>query len=195
MSIHNSRPSPLLSGPVSSFTKRLLHVNGLDSQEFLKWLLPPGMSFASTTLWWGRQKTRPRPHEGIDVKFFSTKRGRTCSLEAGTVIPTLFSGRVTAIFTDLVSQSVLIAHAQQGERCLYSLYAHVLPDPALTIGRCCSEGEIIGRIAQSTRHDVPAHLHLSTFWLTAALTNDITWPTLHQTAGLIWCNPLPFLGG
>ncbi|MDD5758481.1 MAG: hypothetical protein PHI06_05300 [Desulfobulbaceae bacterium] len=192
MSDHNPS-NPILSCTVSSFTQRLLHVNGLDTQEFVGWFLPPGMSFAATSLWWGRQKPRPRPHEGLDLKFFSTKHGGSCTLEAGTMIPTLFSGKIAAIFPDLISQSVLIAHAQEGLGRLYSLYAHIVPDPTLTIGQYCSEGEIIGQIARCPQPDVPTHLHLSTFRLAGALTNDVNWPELHQTSGLTWCDPLPFL--
>ena len=118
----------------SSFTQHLLQANHLQQQDFQGWLLQPGMLFAANQFWWGAEGPRPRPHEGLDLCTFGNRRGELNSLGAGALIPTLFAGQVVAIFADFLGQSILVAHQQQGARRFYSIYAHVIAAPHLSIG-------------------------------------------------------------
>lgn len=192
---HNSLSAPTLSCSSSSFTKRLVQLNRLDKQDFQDWHLPSGMLFASTTFWWGTNEPRPRPHEGLDLKFFLNNHNEVNSLQEGAMIPVLFSGQVVAIFPDFIGQSIMLAHEQLGTHRFYSIYAHVLAEPTMTIGHHCADGEIIARIAQTKKADIPTHLHLSTLWLSAAHLDEICWQKINSAANIEMCDPLPFIHG
>lgn len=185
-------PSPLKS----SFTKRLLQVNHLDAQGFQNWALLPGMLFGADRLWWGAGGPRPRPHEGVDLKDFVDGGGESVTLGEGGMIPALFGGQVVAIFADLLGHSIMVAHPlQQGESRLHSIYAHVEVEPGVALGQQCAAGEIIGRIAKMRNSGVPAHLHLSTFWLSGVLVEALSWSKLGRATNILWCDPLQFIRG
>ena len=188
--------TPLRSPLKSSFTKRLLQVNRLDEQGFQDWALVPGMLFGADRLWWGGGAPRPRPHEGVDLQDFVDGGGELVTLGAGRMIPALFGGRVVAIFVDFLGHSIMVAHPlRQGESRLHSIYAHVEVEPGVALGHQCAAGEIIGRIAKSNRSGVPAHLHLSTFWLSGVLADALSWSEIGRATNILWCDPLEFIGG
>lgn len=177
----------------STFTARLLQANHLHQQDFHQWALQPGMLYAADSTWWGARKTRPRPHEGLDLCTFSDRQGELHSLGAGTLIPALFSGQVVAMFADFLGQSILLTHHQHGGRRLCSILAHVMAEPHVAIGYPCHEGEIIARIAKSQKAAIPAHLHLSTLWLTGALLDEMSWSKIHSSTDIHLCDPLQFI--
>jgi len=178
----------------SSFTERLVQVNHLDEQGFQSWSLRPGMQFAAGKTWWGTEDSRPRPHEGLDLSAFVDSNGGLVSLGPGAMIPVLFAGQVVAIFADFLGQSILVAHELwQGERQFHSIYAHVVAAPGVAAGHQCDKGEIIASIAKSKKSGVPAHLHLSTLWLSGVLSGEMSWPMITRATNIFFCNPLKFV--
>jgi len=180
----------------SSFTERLVLANHLDEQGFQSWFLRPGMLFSAERIWWGDEETRPRPHEGLDLSAFIDSNGDVASLEAGAKVPVLFGGQVVAIFADFLGQSILVAHQQQeGGRRFYSIYAHVVAEAGIVVGHHCDDSVIIARIAKSKKAGVPAHLHLSTLWLSGTLSAEMSWPKIDCSTNIFLCDPLKFING
>lgn len=178
----------------SPFTKRLVEVNRLDAQGFCGWRWRSGMLFGDATTWWGEEAPRPQPHEGLDLCTLVDGDGASALLTAGHLIPALFSGKVVAVFADFLGQSIVVAHRKrQGKGRLHSVYAHVEAEPGVAIGRCCRAGEIIARIAPSSKPGLPAHLHLSVFWLTGALPAAMSWSLMHDSPAIQLCDPMPFI--
>lgn len=178
----------------ASFTERLIQINHLTEQGFQAWHWQQGMLFAADRNWWGAAALRPRPHEGLDLSTFINSQGDVVSLAAGALIPALFGGQVVAIFADFLGQSILVAHQQQqGEGRWHSLYAHVVPEPGVAVGSHWEEGAPLARIAKSVKSGVPAHLHLSTLWLSGALDEGLSWPKLSHFPSIDWCDPRQFI--
>lgn len=178
----------------ASFTGRLIQINHLTAQGFQAWHWQRGMLFAADCNWWGAAALRPRPHEGLDLSTFINSQGAVVSLAAGALVPALFGGQVVAIFADFLGQSILVAHQQQqGEGRLHSLYAHVVAEPEVAVGSHWEGGTPLARIAKSVKTGVPAHLHLSTLWLSGALEEGLSWAKITRVPAIDWCDPLQFI--
>lgn len=177
-----------------SFTERLVQANRLHDQGFRSWSFLPGMLYAATTTWWVAGEVRPRPHEGLDLLTFINDDGALGALEPGTMIPVLREGEVVAIFADFLGQSVLVGHdRRQGGARFFSIYGHTMVEPGLGVGQRCREGEVIGRIATSPKAHIPAHLHLSTLWLSGPIGGEVSWPMISGSASIRQCDPLEFI--
>lgn len=139
---------------------------------------------------------RTHPHEGVDVCFYTTKRGSRANLYLDTCIPPLYSGEVVKVFDDFIGQTILVRHAIFYEKNyqLYSMYGHVDPLFHVTAGREVDCSEKIATIADTAIKKRPMlpHLHISTLWLPCSFPAEtIKWGMENDTA-VRFCDPLEF---
>merc|ERR1719401_1278914 len=74
-----------------------------------KLVLKDGAEFGASRLWWGRQKKRHAPHEGVDIHEALTCTG-VHQLPVGFGVPAIADGVVVGIFEDFLAKSVVIQH-------------------------------------------------------------------------------------
>jgi murein DD-endopeptidase MepM/ murein hydrolase activator NlpD len=181
--------------PKSRFLEDLLAANQGQLATFRKWLLTPGMLFGATEQWWGKQRPRPTPHEGLDLCSFEDAAGRRRQLAADTRIPATFAGRIIRIAPDFLGESVYLRHeifsAAGGQ--LHTLYGHLKPRPDLKVGQEVAAGEIIGTISgpPGPKGAVAPHLHVTLAWLRTPLAPErLDWPHLGREPAIILIDPL-----
>ncbi|MGB5684416.1 MAG: hypothetical protein WBM35_01295, partial [Candidatus Electrothrix sp.] len=75
---------------ISLFTDRIRACNPMLASDFRQWLWPPGACFQDDQLWWGEQKKRIAPHEGIDLACYADKQGKEHWFAPDQVGPGLF---------------------------------------------------------------------------------------------------------
>lgn len=190
MAIHNNIPPSL-------FTSVLVSLNTLS--DFLKWHFEKGMGFGESDKWWKGTGERTHPHEGVDICFYTTKKGIRDHLGLNTFIPPLYSGEVVKVFDDFIGKTILLRHAVSGkdDYRLYSMYGHVEPLLHVTAGQQVNYSEKIATIADSTIKKRPmlSHLHISTLWLPRSFPAEtLTWG-MENDACVRFCNPLEFIDG
>jgi hypothetical protein len=182
--------------PGSAFTERLLRLNGLEAAGFDSWELLPGMAFGEHAAWWRDGVPRDGPHEGLDLRSYSTSGGRSVPLEPGALVPVLWAGTVAAVAPDFLGRSVFVAHDGRDEagRRLHSVYGHLDPRPGLEPGCTLCEGEELGAVADPAARNssVPSHLHLTVAWIADA-PGMLDWRVLHDPARAVLIDPLPFV--
>ena len=115
----------------------LLAVNRPRLDGFKHWLFHPGMLFQSRQQWWGDEKPRSNPHEGLDLCWFKDVGGNRQSLDHTTVIPIPFPGTIVKISRDFLGQSIFVAHdiLPEPDRRLYTALGHTSPRPGLAVGQ------------------------------------------------------------
>lgn len=139
-----------------------------------KWVIRPGMEFASPHIWWGdTSKTRydsygGGPHEGLD--FALAQKVDTRPFQAGLqglAVSALLRGRVLWRFDDLVGDTLIVAsdYQSQGYRFLVQ-YSHI-DSQAVPVGSAVELGQNLGTIKRSDnlKSVTASHLHVSTAFL------------------------------
>ena len=143
----------------------LIHANGLDPDDFTRWLFHPGMLFGSPEKWWGDRGERDFPHEGIDLGLYANQQRQTIALGAATRIPVMHDGVVRAMFKDYLGQALIVEHTLEHgqDQKFLSVYAHTTPLAGIRIGQNLKAGDIIATIADTNRSkaNILPHLHLS----------------------------------
>jgi hypothetical protein len=177
------------------FFDYLLAVNRPRLDGFQHWLLHPGMLFQARRQWWGQEKNRPHPHEGLDLCWFEDTVGRRQDLDHSTVIPAPFAGTVVKISPDFLGESIFLAHAldQATGRRLYIAFGHTAPRPGLAAGQSVVQADIIGSISApaNRRSSVPPHLHITLAWLPDPLDPEqLAWDTLGTDPTIRLVDPL-----
>lgn len=181
--------------PIPNFFDALLAANRPQLAEFRHWLCHPGMLFQSRQQWWGREKPRPTPHEGLDLCWFQDSAGRRRSLDHLTVIPAPFSGQVVQIIDDFLGQSIFLVHSAReadGRRLLFAL-GHTTPRTGLTPGDLIQPGDILARLANPTpaKSRVPPHLHLTLTLMPDTLASTrLGWDYLGTAPEITLLDPL-----
>jgi len=180
--------------PASTFTSVLVALNKLS--DFSKWHFEKGMGFGENDKWWEGTGERTHPHEGVDVCFYTTKRGSRANLSLDTYIPALYSGEVIKVFDDFIGQTILLRHSFLCEiDCqLYSMYGHVNPLFHVTAGQEIDCTEKIATIADTAlkKRPMPPHLHISTLWLPRSFpAKTVEWGMENDTT-VRFCDPLEF---
>lgn len=183
---------PSLTGP---FFDLLLAVNPAALSDFQRWLFHPGMLFEAPRQWWGQEKPRPSPHEGLDLCWFEDQAGRRRALDQGLCVPVPFPGRIVHLCRDFLGHSIFIAHALRPDlgRCLYTAFGHTAPRPGLAVAQTVRAGEVIATLSAPAGRPtaVPPHLHL-----TLALLPDpfpvgrLAWETLGSDPDITLLDPL-----
>jgi hypothetical protein len=181
----------------SRFFEYLQANNQPQLADWQAWVFLPGMAFRSSRQWWGGEKPRPAPHEGIDLCCFGDRGGRLNWVEPPLKIPATFAGTIVKISGDFLGQSLFLSHeiyADNGEQ-LFTIYGHTRPRPGLALGQPVTEGEIIAELAlPATKRNIPPHLHLSFAWVHVPLSlSQLDWATLGADPEITLLDPLVIL--
>ena len=188
-------PQPDLKSRFMSF---LLENNRPQMDGFKNWLFHPGMLFNSRETWWGAEKQRAAPHEGLDLCSFEDTNGLVKKVDNRIKIPATFAGAIVKIHQDFLGKSIYLSHeifAADGSR-LYTIYGHTKPLSSLAPGDRVAEGEILGAVsaASGQKSPVPAHLHISFAWVPGSLDpKRLTWKNLGLDRRITLINPLSVL--
>lgn len=187
-----SIPPPFLVG---RFFDLLLDANQTRLAGFKRWLFHPGMLFQAPQQWWGQEKLRPYPHEGLDLCCFETAAGRRLALDHTTAIPAPFPGAVVKIAPDFLGQSIFLAHgvvSADGRR-LYAAFGHTTPAAGLAAGRTVQEGDIVAAVSAPVNRKtaVSPHLHVTLALIPDAFGLDqLSWNNLGHNPDVVLVDPL-----
>ena len=179
----------------TEFSDTLVKCNGLDRLGFERWVFYSGMLFNTEEMWWGDGGDRSKPHEGLDICFFQDSSGKVLSIGPGIQIPVMYRGKVVAIHSDFLGQSVYVRHdnlSREGA-ILHTIYGHVRPGDHVHPGRVLDGGEIFAAIADIADRQVraPAHLHISIAWVAESLPLEtLDWSVVTDPEMAVLVNPL-----
>ncbi len=177
------------------FFDLLLAANQPHLAGFQHWLFHPGMLFQSRQQWWGREKPRSTPHEGLDLCWFQDAAGRRRALNHTTLIPAPYAGTVVKISPDFLGQSIFLAHAlapAPGRR-LYTAFGHTAPRPGLAVGQTVPEGDIVAAVSApvNRKTSVPLHLHITLALIPDAVGPDqFSWQNFGIDPSITLLDPL-----
>jgi hypothetical protein len=180
--------------PKSRFQEYLLANNQPYLAGFRKWVFLPGMLFHATEQWWGDQKPRSTPHEGLDLCCFEDADGDIRQLPGGIGIPATFAGSIQKIDDDFLGKSIFVSHeifdGKVGQ--LYTIYGHTEP-VAGQAWRSVAAGEIIGGIADRPGRSstLLPHLHITVAWIPVGYPlEQLTWEHIGTDRRITLLDPL-----
>lgn len=180
----------------SSFTNKLVKINGLHSNGFMKWFFHEGMMFKSDLKWWTEGK-RERPHEGLDICMFEARNGSKHYLRQDTKIPVLYDGEIVKIEDDYLGKSIYLRHGINDRgRIFFTIYGHTLPLDDIAEGKKVQEGSIISMLSDASREKpfIPVHLHLTTALIFEKVNyKDLLWETVSDPEKAELIDPLIFI--
>ena len=182
-----------MSSWISLFTERLTSCNPALEEKFRHWFWPIGTCLGDKQLWWGKQKKRLTPHEGVDLAYYMDKKGGKQHLAPGLRIPTIFSGTAVQLHHDFLNWSVYIRHEQfsRHDAVLHTVYGHVQPNEGLDIGREFGEGEPMALLEEYAKSAVPIHLHFTIAWIPKDIPSlELSWQMLNEYEGIVLVDPL-----
>ena len=182
----------------SRFTEFLVRENRLDGCGFEAWAFWPGMLFGAAVKWWGDRGKRTVPHEGVDFRLYTDRRGRVLCLEEGIRVPVMYDGVIVRIIDDFLGKSVLAAHGLSGplRRPFLTVYGHTVPRPDLAVGAAVTAGDVIATIAGAGRSKGAAypHLHVSMGRTSGLVPYErLEWASMK--AALVLADPLDVIDG
>ena len=182
----------------SRFMNFLLDSNRPQMEGFKNWVFHPGMLFDSWETWWGEEKKRAVPHQGLDLCRFEDSHGLIKKVNHRTKIPATFTGVIVKIDQDFLGKSIYLSHEifTHGGSQLYTIYGHTHPLKSLEPWDQVAEGEIIATISACSgkKPIVPAHLHISFAWIPRGLApNHLTWKNLGLDRRITLIDPRPVL--
>ena len=159
------------------------------------------MCFLDDRLWWGEQKKRIAPHEGIDLACYADQQGKEYwlglpgQMVPGLFIPAMFPGRVVQLHQDFLNWSVYIRHDQfcRDGAVLHAVYGHVQPKEKepVCIGKEVGAGEPVAVLAAYPRSTVPLHLHFTVAWVPKSIPpHQLNWQMLSENQQIILLDPL-----
>ena len=93
-----------------------------------------------------------------DYRHGRPHRGQDWSVKAGSIIPAITAGTVTANYWSDVLGWVIVQNTEDG---LFVLYAHLADQPKLSIGYKLKLGDAIGKVGSTGDAATGPHLHLS----------------------------------
>ncbi len=180
--------------PNGKFFEYFLDANRSRLTGFGHWLFHPGMFFQAQRQWWGEQKPRPTPHEGLDVCWFRDRLGDQRALPTTTVIPAPFPGRIVKIGADFLGESIFLLHPGLGGdgRDVLTAMGHTQPLPGVVAGTLVKEGDGIATLAAPARRTaVPPHLHITIALLRESHSvADLSWKKLSTAPQFLLWDPL-----
>ncbi|CAK8725069.1 Peptidase M23 domain-containing protein [Candidatus Electrothrix laxa] len=187
---------------ISLLTDRIHACNPVLAGDFRQWLWQPGMYFLDDRLWWGKQKKRIAPHEGIDLACYMDQQGKERwfapdQMVPGLFIPAIFSGRVVQLQQDFLNWSVYIRHDQfcRDGAVLHTVYGHVQPKEEICISQKVAGGEPMAVLAAYPRSTVPLHLHFTVAWIPESIApHQLSWQMLSENQHIILLDPLKTKG-
>lgn len=181
----------------TNFNKILLHENSLAKKGFSEWVFSPGMLFKSIKKWWGDQGRRETAHEGIDLLAYKDSQDNINHLDERIKVPAMYDGHVLKIMDDFLGETVIIEHALEDSRRLYTIYGHVTPVGNIQAGDNVREGDIIATIsAAGPKAKIPAHLHITIGWASMPVPTDrLNWNTIGCSDIIELIDPLQLFEG
>ncbi len=182
----------------SRFTECLIRKNALDQGGFQGWAFCIGMLFQSTDKWWGDQKKRDKPHEGLDLCLYKNQEGAIVRLEETAKVPAIYDGTVVGIIDDFLGKSVIVEHSFAGghNNRLYSIYGHTVPQDHLHTGKTVRQGDIIAALADSSRFktSILPHLHISIGWASESIPYDrLDWKNMGDPSTMTLMDPMQII--
>ena len=165
------------------FTCSLLAENPAMADQFQEWSWKPGMGFQDDHLWWGEEKKRIAPHEGIDFVQYLDRKGTIRKLACGLVVPSIFSGEIVRSHRDFLAWSLYIRHPQfkVSGHVLYTVYGHLQPGEKISVGLQLAAGEVVGHLEKYPHNrTVPLHLHFTVAWVAERVSPEqLDWQMLN----------------
>ena len=178
------------------FFNALEKINRLHT--FKEWFFYEGMLFKSLETWWGRERSRPSPHEGLDIGFYKDTNDKIRCLEPGFKVPAVADGVVYDISDDdFLGKSIFIRHDINNETggILHSVYAHSIPN-GIDVNDNVTKGDIIATVSDIRNRNltISSHLHISMIWLPENYPkNLLKWQLMPESNDVVLSNPLDFL--
>jgi len=183
----------------TSFPEALVGVNALKRRGFHEWLFCPSMLFQSMDTWWGDQRKRDNPHEGLDLFLYSDKQGRTHRLDSETKIPAMYDGEVVRILGDFLGKTIIMRHGalsnEEGE--LFTIFGHTEPAENVFEGKTSKEGEVIASLSSlaQAKSGIEAHLHISLGLLSPSVSYEhLDWQMIRDPDYMVLLDPLQIPG-
>ncbi len=177
------------------YFRYLEECNEFGAGDVEAWLFYPGMLFGSRDKWWPDAGSRPTPHEGLDICYFTEGLGGDRQFDAGINVPVMAAGTVIAVCDDFLGRSVFLEHLSDG---MISVYAHIIPLKTLRPGYTLSEGQVIGRVADTAgrKNRMPAHLHLTVMRIPVGLPSEqLNWNFICRSGRVTLFDPLTMMVG
>jgi hypothetical protein len=183
---------------ISLLTDKIHTCNSALASDFRQWLWQPGMCFLDDQLWWGEQKKRIAPHEGIDLACYADQQEKEHWLASdhmvpGLFVPAMFPGRVVQLHRDFLNWSVSIRHDHfcRDGTVLHTIYGHVQPKETVHIGQEVRAGEPVAVLTAYPRSTVPLHLHVTMAWIPETIpSHQLNWQMLSENQQIILLDPL-----
>jgi murein DD-endopeptidase MepM/ murein hydrolase activator NlpD len=175
------------------YFRYLEECNEFGAGDVQAWLFYPGMLFGSLDKWWPDTGSRPTAHEGLDICYFTDGLGRDLQFDSSTNVPVMAAGTVIAVCDDFLGRSVFVEYHPDR---LISVYAHIIPKKTLRPGDKLSEGEVIGRVADTTgrKNRMPAHLHITIMKIPVGLPGEqLNWNFICRSGRVTLFDPLTVL--
>jgi hypothetical protein len=180
------------------FTEFLLRKNAFGEGGFKEWVFFPGMLFNSTDKWWGDQRKRDKPHEGLDLCLYKNRENTILRLDEKAKIPVIYDGIVVRTIDDFLGKSVIIEHLFSGcdNNRLCTIYGHTIPESNLHVGNIVKQGDVIATLADSNRSktNIFPHLHISLGWISKEISYDgLDWKNIGDPNTLTLLDPLQII--
>jgi len=134
------------------------------------------MEHGARNTWWGEKRTRTRPHEGIDLRFYHGVDGKIFSIDDKTKIPAMYDGIIAKIMADFLGKTIIMEHSfpDVGQGIFLTLCGHTTPAINFEIGQSVKEGDTLATLSLSKRLKAPPpHLHLTLAWSPTPVRYDI----------------------
>lgn len=181
----------------SKFTESFIKVNELNSKDFDKWMISPGMLFKARNSWWGEQGKRNGNHEGLDLGFYQNQKNEIVGFDEKTKIPTTYSGVIVGIFDDFLGKSLFIEHGisdnELGRLC--TIFGHVKPVENVYMGKKLMHGEPIATVAGVRKSSVRPHLHITIGWVKREITSEVlNWNVIGKSEEITLIDPIEVIG-
>ncbi len=157
------------------------------------WIFYPGMLFRSRDKWWPDAGSRPTAHEGLDICYFTDGLGGKRQFDPGINVTVMAAGTVIAVCDDFLGRSVFLEHLSDG---MISVYAHIIPLKTLRPGYKLSEGQVIGKVADTAgrKNRMPAHLHLTIMRIPVGLPGEqLNWNFICRSGRVTLFDPLTMM--
>lgn len=177
--------------PVEMFTRFMLTGNPAIGADFQQWSWLPGMGFLDSNLWWGTQKQRLTPHEGVDFVQYLDTSDHIRHLDSGLMIQSILAGEIVQVHRDFLAWSLYIRHPQfvVAGRVLHTVFAHLHPRQK-ALGRQVIASEEIGTLEQYSQSRVPLHLHFTVAWISGQVDpGQFSWRLLGNPEHVTLVNP------
>jgi murein DD-endopeptidase MepM/ murein hydrolase activator NlpD len=192
----NVTRTPFLNN--TRFTEYLIQKNALDQDGFQGWAFCIGMLFQSTDKWWGDQKKRDKPHEGLDLCLYKNQDGTIVRLEEKAKVPVIYDGMVVGIIDDFLGKSIIVEHlfADGNNNRLCTIYGHTTLQDHLHVGKTVKQGDIIATLADSSRFkiNILPHLHISLGWVPESIPYDrLDWKNLGDPNTVALMDPMQII--